>query len=158
VPAGSELRITYDGNNDEPHAFKVPDDAGAQLDLDVSPPSIGPKIAGIALIAGGGGFVLLGAVAAALGGVSAALSGESDTSTADTIGYVCAGLGVAAMFSGVVVLSSRSLEPRVVGSPHHEVYGRMQTSLGDLASASRRDPTTKTTPTPATPLTFTAAF
>jgi hypothetical protein len=159
VTGGSELRITYDGVKDQPHTFMVSEDAGAEIDLDVSPPSSGPKIAGIAMMAAGGGIVLMATFIAALGRVGTALSGENDSSTGDAIGYVGAGLGIATAFTGVVVLSGRSLEPRVFSAPHREgdVYGRMQTSFGDLASAKPRDPTTAV-PSPRTPLGYSFTF
>jgi hypothetical protein len=162
IPVNSELRVTLGNNVDEPHEFVMTGDLGSEVDVEVKGPSIGPLIGGIVLMGVGGAFVLSGLLFVALGDLGKSTSSSSYSrdlaSTYKTTGYVCIGLGAAAAVAGAVWLLTRSHEPQVKGAPYRDqpqrapdVYSRGETLLGDVAVATRRDPSF-TMPSPVMPL------
>lgn len=153
IPANSELRTTLNNNDEEPHTFTVPTDAGAEVEIEVKPASIAPVVGGIILMSSGGVFVLTGLLFVALGDATESTSSSSSYSSSGysrnqsdelkTTGYVCIGLGAAAAVAGLIWLTTRSHEPRVVEKARRprQAYGRAETLLGDTALAKPRDPT-----------------
>jgi hypothetical protein len=148
VPAGSELRATL--GDREPLTFSVPSDASHEIDIVVGPPQGGERAdLGVALtVIGSVGFHL-----AALVVWFSSWGGRDDVATE---GGVVMGIGGVALVSGIVLLATRSKEPRVVVEPTrraHETYGRKETAFGDVASAKPHDSGTSA-PAPFTPLTY----
>jgi len=174
IPQNSELRTTLNNNDEEPHTFTVPSDAGPEVDLEVKPASLAPVIGGIILMGSGGVFVLTGLLFVALGDVtdsnSDGISSSSYSSSSyqksqsdelKTTGYVCIVLGAAAAVGGLIWLTTRSHEPRINEAPHRShqraVYGRAETVFGDMALAKPRDPTTAIGPA-VTPFSYSFSF
>ena len=166
VPVNSEMRVTLNNNDDEPHSFTVPGDMGPELDVRVKAASLGPLIGGIVAMGAGGAFVLSGLLFIALADLNKSTRTSSTSSSinkdvSDTYkvtGYVCIGIGAAAAVVGLIVLTTRSKEPRLDAGPYGApvIPGRQDTLLGDLASLKPRDPTFVQ---PAiTPLTYTIRF
>jgi hypothetical protein len=155
LPGRSELRVTLGDNDEDPHTFALPPDAGAEVDLEVRPASVGPLIGSIVLLGSGGAFVLSGLLFIALSDVAGgSINGSTSTSSTNkdiastykTTGYVMIGIGAAAAIAGLVWFVSRSHEPQVTEWPHrgsddYGAAGRRDTLLGDLALAKPRDPT-----------------
>jgi hypothetical protein len=169
IPANSELRTTLNNNDEEPHTFSVPSDAGPEVEIEVKPASIAPVVGGIILMGSGGVFVLTGLLFVALGDVTESTSSSSYSSSTysrnqsdelKTTGYVCIGLGAAAAVAGLIWLTTRSHEPRVTEKARRsrEVYGRAETLLGDVALAKPRDPATLTAPPAVMPLNLSFTF
>lgn len=158
VPANAEMRATFSGKEDDSHSFIVPGDKGPEVDIEVRPPSAGPLVGSIVLMAAGGSFLLSGLLFVALADVSgtgrAGVGGGTNVDSDDwrTIGFVMLGVGAAAAAGGLVWLATRSKEPRVIDFPHANMtYGRTETVLGDVALGKPRDATTLV-PAPSTPL------
>lgn len=128
VPANSELRVTLNDNDEEPHTFTIPSDQGPEVDLEVRPASVAPLVGGIVMMGSGGAFILSGLLFVAvadLGESSGSAFTRSSTEGYEVAGYVCIGLGAAAAVGGLVWLLTRSKEPRVQGWPHRpDGYGR----------------------------------
>jgi len=148
MAAHSELRVTLNNNDEEPHTFGVPSDLGSEIDIEVRPASAGPLIGSIVLMGSGGAFILSGALMVALSDIRvSSTSGRSITDSYKTIGLVMMGIGAAAAVGGLVWLLTRSHEPKVQGAPHREpVYGRRDTLLGDVSVQKPRDATTAILP------------
>ena len=169
VPVNSELRAVYNDYDDDPHTFTVTGELGPEVDLEVKPASIGALIGGIVMMGAGGAFVLSGLLFLALADVNSSLDQTTSSSTGSTyktdvsstyktFGYVCIGVGAAAAVGGLILLLTRSHEPRTFDKPYRptEAYGRESTFLSDVAAAKRQDPTTLK---PAfAPLTYTFSF
>jgi hypothetical protein len=162
VPVNSEMRVTLNNNDEEPHTFVVSGELGSEIDLEVRPASVGPLIGGIVMMGSGGAFILSGLLFLALADITDSSSSSLYRNTNkseeyQTIGYVFIGLGAAAAAAGLVWLLTRSHEPRITDSPRRpgdrgpDVYGRNETLLGDIASLKPRDARTFT-PAPFTPL------
>ncbi|MBX3191897.1 MAG: hypothetical protein KF819_33205 [Labilithrix sp.] len=154
VPVGAQMRATV-GENDEPHFFAVPADMGQEIDVEIRGPSVGALVGGIVMLGTGGALLLSGAILVAL-------AGDTRNSIIDTeslyrtTGYVCIGIGAGVAIGGLVLLLTRSTEPRVEADPHRQggdrYYGREETMLSDVAAAKPRDPSTAIPPAPVAPV------
>jgi hypothetical protein len=153
IPINSEMRVTLNNNDDEPHTFTITGESGPEIDLQVKPASLGPMIGGIVAMGAGGALALSGLLFLALAGLeedtptSGSTSTQLQKDTADTYratGWVCIVLGGAAAVTGLVVLTTRSKEPRTGERPYKEqapptIYGRNETMLGDVAALRPRE-------------------
>lgn len=165
VPVNSEMRVTLNNNDEEPHTFTVPGDMGPELDIEVKPASVGPLIGGIIAMAAGGAFALSGLFLVAIASTDSGSSSKSTSSLTESVkdtyrvtGYICIGIGAAAAIVGLVVLTSRSKEPRLNAGPRSApfVQGRADMLLGDLATATPREATRL--PPAIMPLSYTIKF
>ena len=145
---------------------------GPEIDLQVKAASVGPLVGGIVAMGAGGVFVLSGLLFIALADLNTSTSnsfGNNQSSTSKSIsdtykvtGYVCIGLGAAAAIVGLIVLTTRSHEPRTSEGPHAapapQVSGRADTFLGDVAAAKPRDRDPSGVLPAISPLTYTVRF
>jgi hypothetical protein len=100
LAAGSELRVTRDANERFPYTFGVPNDPGGEEDVEVSGPSAFPLVGGVVLAA-------VGPSAAAVGALSATNGRGEHGGHALLVG------GGIALVVGIVLIATRSKEPRV---------------------------------------------
>lgn len=111
VVVGTTLRVTY-GDDSEGHDFTMEGTPGTDVDLEVRPASKGALIGGIVMASTGGAVALIGLLLVAVSKLS---NNESDTRTA---GWVTTGVGASLAIGGVVLIASRSREPRLKQTEH----------------------------------------
>jgi len=160
---GTPMRVTYGGNDEEPHDMTAVDSRGNEVDVEVKGPSVGPTVGGIIMMGTGGLLVLVGAVFVAAAGDSR----TADDAGLDILGYVCLGTGAGIGVGGLAWYLGRSKEPRIEAWPHGQPPeqdrrrrrdrdrdrrrdGRSDTFREDALVARGRDPMIPTLP--ATPL------
>jgi hypothetical protein len=153
VPPAAELRVSL-GDSDDAKVFSVPNEVGTELDVEVRAPGKGGIVGGIAMLAGAGLSLLIGA------GLTAYSTNESSRSGKETLaaGIVFFGIGAGLGLGGILLIANRSHEPRVKGTPYRpgrdlddegdrdrrrkrdrDRSGRDDTMLGDLAAARHQD-------------------
>ncbi len=108
---GTHLRAVYDKHDDEPHEFTLDGNSGSHLDVEVRPASKGPLAGGIVMTSIGGVTLLVGLVLLAVS--SSPTLGGSDKSSLSTAGSVCSLGGGGLMIGGIVLMVTRSQEPRI---------------------------------------------
>jgi hypothetical protein len=126
---------------------------GQEVDIEVKGPSVGALVGGIVMLGSGGALMLSGLVLIAISDTRSGFIKYDDYSTA---GYVCIGIGAGVAIGGLILMLTRSHEPRVEGDPHRPganyYYGREATFVADTASAKPRDPTTAIPPPAVAPI------
>lgn len=157
LPPGAELRTTLGEEDEDPRDFAVPNDLGADVDVEVKPASKGGLVGGIIMTSIGGIFLLIGTILTAAANDARSSTGERALVTG---GVVCLVIGAGLAIPGILLIANRSREPRVRTDPHrrgHD-YSREDTLLMDVANARRLEPTTGLVPVAITPLRFGFSF
>ncbi len=150
VPAGAEMRVTFDDHDDEPHAFVLSPELGSEVEIEVRPASKAPLIGGIVMMGSGGLLAALGALYVAMADKLGKPQGNNSFFQVDTsdayrkAGYIVIGIGAAVSTVGLIWFLTRSHEPRLVETPlrappRPQAYGRSETLASDVASGKRRD-------------------
>lgn len=161
VPAGAEMRVTFDDHDDEPHTFVLRPQLGSEVEIEVRPASKAPLIGGIVMMGSGGLLALAGALYVALADDLGKPKGNGffQVDTSDSYrkaGYIVIGIGAAVSTVGLIWFLTRSHEPRLVETPlrapsRPQAYGRSETLASDVASGKRRDEASLA-PAPITPM------
>lgn len=148
LPTANEYQVTL--GESEQHLFGLSPDAGREVDLEVRPASKGQLAGGIVMTSLGGVTALVGVMLLALqSAMDSAVSsgGSSGSDEVGVAGWGCLGVGSAVAIGGIVLITSRSTEPRVNQSPYGARAAGNRALFEDAASNRRRElPATPSAP------------
>lgn len=166
LPVNSELRVTFDDVEDEPHTFVLGPEVGSDVEIEVRPASKAPVIGGAVMMGSGGLLALFGLYYLAQAADEPKDDGFLTVNREEVyrkVGYIFLGLGAATSVTGLIWFLTKDNEPRItktpLEAPRPQAYNRLTTVLGDAAFAKPRDATSVLgVSAPVTPLGWSVAF